>query len=111
MVRIVWFSVILIASRPNVERRFQCLQCGNIGRPIAHCSCSDAQLRGPGAIVIAEQDIADLGDTARPFASLEKLRDSVRVRIADHRLAQASLSTSDAQVSAPPLLYGLRASN
>ena len=55
----------LVASHPNV-RRVQCLQCGNIGHTIARCSFSDAQLWGPVAVVAAEQDIAGLGDTARP---------------------------------------------
>ena len=39
---------------------------------------SDTQLRGPGAIVAAEQDIAGLSGTARPFASLQEARDTVR---------------------------------
>ena len=102
VVRIMWFGAILIVSHPNVGRRFQCLQCGNIGHPIARCSFSDAQLRGPGAIVVAEQDIAGLGDTARPFASLKELRDTVRARIAGHRLAQESLSTPDNMAPVPP---------
>ncbi|CAH0513487.1 unnamed protein product [Peronospora belbahrii] len=51
------------------------------------------------------------GDTARPFTSLQELRDTVRVRIADHRLAQALPSTSDNQASASPPLSGLQDSN
>ena len=39
---------------------------------------SNAQLRRPEAIVAAEQDIAGLSGTARPFASLQEARDTVR---------------------------------
>ena len=107
-VRVIWFGAILVVSHPNVGRRVQCLQCGNIGHTIARCIFSDAQLRGLGAIVAAEQDIAGLGDIARPFASLQELRDTVRARITDHRSASVSSSTPGQPTVAPPAPTGLR---
>ena len=76
----------------------------NIGHTIARCNFSDAQLRGPGAIVAAEQDIAGLGDTAHPFASLQELRDTVRA----HRSAKVSSSTPGQPTVAPPAPTVLR---
>ena len=55
VVRIICFEAILVVSHPNVGRRVQCLQCDNNGHTIARCNFSDAQLRGPGAIVAANK--------------------------------------------------------
>ena len=52
-----------------------------------------------------------LGDTARPFASLQELRDTVRARIADLHSASVSPSTPEQPSTAPPTPTGLRDSN
>uniref|UniRef100_M4BQQ0 Uncharacterized protein n=1 Tax=Hyaloperonospora arabidopsidis (strain Emoy2) TaxID=559515 RepID=M4BQQ0_HYAAE len=65
VVRLLWFGNTVIIKHPNVGRRLQCLQFGNLGHTLARCSFTDAQLRGPGSTVVTEEEVRDLDDLAR----------------------------------------------
>jgi hypothetical protein len=76
IVRIVWFGWSLVLMHPNMQKRMQCLRCGNLGHPIARCSYTDAQLRGPGSPVASDQEVAKLEDLAKPFASMAEIKEA-----------------------------------
>ena len=52
----------------------QCLECGNLGHPLARCSFTDDQRKGPGGIVVTEDDIQGLADVVKPFSSIEEMK-------------------------------------
>ena len=66
------FNTTIIIKQPSVGHRLQCLQC--LGHTLAQCSFTDAQLRGPGAIIVSEEDVQGLEDLAIPFSSLAELK-------------------------------------
>uniref|UniRef100_A0AAV1T5B8 Uncharacterized protein n=1 Tax=Peronospora matthiolae TaxID=2874970 RepID=A0AAV1T5B8_9STRA len=51
-----------------------CLQRGNLDHTLVLCSFTDVQLRGPGAIVVSQEDVRGLDDLAIHFSSLAELK-------------------------------------
>lgn len=99
VVRLLWFGTTIIVKHPNVGHRLQCLQCGNLGHTIARCNFTDALLRGPGGLVVTEQDVLELEDLAKPFSSLEE----IKVMAARRLLIQEEAETAaEAAVMPPP---------
>ena len=110
IVRILWFGTSIILRHPDVGRRLQCLQCGNLGHPASRCQFTDDQLRGVGGIEVTEGDLQAVEDLAKPFGSAAEIR-----IMADRRLhvqrsadaaAQAAVTPSGVSVS-PPVVSDL----
>lgn len=87
VVRLIWFGTTIIVKHPIVGHRLQCLQCGNLGHTLDRCSFTDAQLRGPGGIVVTEGDVRELEDLAKPFSTLEELKAMAAQRLQLQRKA------------------------
>uniref|UniRef100_A0AAV1V7Y5 CCHC-type domain-containing protein n=2 Tax=Peronospora matthiolae TaxID=2874970 RepID=A0AAV1V7Y5_9STRA len=98
IVRLLWFGTTIIVKPPNVGRRLQCLQCGNLGHTLARCTFTDLQLRGPGGVVVMEEDVKGLEDLARPFLSFEEIKEMAGRRLA---LQEAAEELAQAAVSPP----------
>ena len=81
VVRLLWFGNTVIIKHTNVRHRVQCLQCGNLDHTLARCRFTDAQLRGPGSIVVTEENVRDLDDLVKPFSSLAELRNVASRRL------------------------------
>lgn len=97
VVRLLWFGTIIVIKHPNVGRRIQCLQCGNLGHTVARCRFTDEQLRGPRGVEVSEEEITHLEDLARPFSSLEEMK-----TMADKRLKLQQAAEAAAQAAVTP---------
>ncbi|GMF51549.1 unnamed protein product [Phytophthora fragariaefolia] len=98
-VRILWFGTGIIIKHPNVGRRLQCLQCGELGHLLARCTYTDNDLRGLGSIVVTEADIASFEDIAKPFGSLEEIKQRAAVRLQQQHEAE---ETAEAALKPQP---------
>ncbi|KAG2967676.1 hypothetical protein PC119_g24411 [Phytophthora cactorum] len=76
--------------RKMSSHRLQCLQCGNVGHTIARCRFTDDQLKEPGAVVVTEADIQELEDLAKPFSSLEEMKQMAEKRLNLQKDAEAT---------------------
>ena len=97
VVRILWFGTTIVVKHPTVGHPLQCLQCGNRGHPLARCSFTDDQPKGPGGIVVTGDDIQGLADLARPFSSIEEMKAMAAKRLQLHQEVEAA-----AQVAVTP---------
>ncbi|KAE9303207.1 hypothetical protein PR003_g22064 [Phytophthora rubi] len=82
IVRIMWYGRPLVLQHPDARQRLQCLRCGNMGHTVARCRYTDSQLTGPGGRVATEQEVARLEDLAKPFGSLEEVKQTAAKRLA-----------------------------
>ena len=99
VVRILWFGTTIIIKHPNVGYRLQCLRCGHLGHTLSRCGSTEEQLRGPGGIVVKEEDIRELEDLAKPFGSLDEIRSMAAQRVQLQQRAEAA-----AQAAVTPIV-------
>ncbi|KAG3043623.1 hypothetical protein PC121_g22435 [Phytophthora cactorum] len=57
---------------------------------IARCRFTDDQLKEPGAVVVTEADIQELEDLAKPFSSLEEMKQMAEKRLNLQKDAEAT---------------------
>jgi hypothetical protein len=81
IVRIFWFGRTLILKHPYARQRMQCFKCGNVGHVRAKCTLTPAQMHGEGSREASDAEIAGLEDLAKPFASMEEVRESTVARL------------------------------
>lgn len=82
IVRILRNGWPLVLQHPDARQRLQCLRCGNMGHTVARSRYTDSQLTGPGGRVATEQEVARLEDLAKPFVSLEEVKQTAVKRLA-----------------------------
>ena len=105
IVRLLWFGTPIILQHPDVGRRLQCLQCGELGHTAARCGYTDIQLKGPGGIEVHESDLSNLADLAKPFSSVAEMR-----RMAADRLTvQKSAEVAASAAVTPPVIPSAQA--
>lgn len=93
----MWYGRPLVLQHPDARQRLPCLRCGNFGHTVARWRYTESQLTGPGSRVAAELEVARLEDLAKPFASLDEMK-----QIAARRLALQEEADRKAQAALQP---------